>query len=226
MKRLVSASLGLLALTAMPAAAADLPRGVMPYKAPVTMSAFNWTGFYAGLHGGYGWASSNGINLEGGFFGGQIGYNWQALGSPWVFGIEFDSAWADMGRTDVYGTAIGTLTAKSRAYYIGSLRPRIGYAWDRTMLYGTGGLAWATNRLTVSNTLGGFTASASDTQTHFGWTIGGGVEHAFAPYLTGKVEYLYTAYGSETYFSTISGGVSADAGSHTIKVGVNYLFYR
>ena len=108
---------------------------------------------------------------------------------------------------------------------MGSLRPRIGYAWDRTMLYVTGGLAWVTNRLTVSSTVGGFTASLSDTKLHLGGAIGVGVEHAFAPYLTGKVEYLYTAYGSETYFSPISGGVSADAGSHTVKVGVNYLFH-
>ena len=226
MKRLVSASLGLLALVATaPASAADLPRGVMPYKAPVTMSVFNWTGFYAGLQTGYGWASSSGIDLQGWFLGGQIGYNWQAMGSPWVFGIELDSAWADLGRTDTFATGAGTLSVESRAHYMGSLRPRIGYAWDRTMLYVTGGLAWVTNRISVNATVGGFTAGISDTQTHIGGTIGLGVEHAFAPNWTGKLEYLYTAYGSKTYFSSIAGGVSADADSHTLKIGLNYLFH-
>ena len=226
MKRLMSAALGLFALmAAAPASAADLPRGV-PYKAPVMMSVFNWTGFYAGIHGGYGWASSDGIDLRGGFVGGQVGYNWQAMGSPWVFGIEFDSAWADMGRTDVFATGAGILSVESRAHYMGSLRPRIGYAWDRTMLYLTGGLAWVNNRISVNATVGGFTAGISDSQTHLGGTIGVGVEHAFAPNWTGKVEYLYTAYGSETYFSSIGGGFSADATSHTIKVGLNYLFNR
>lgn len=224
MKRFVCAALGLLGLVAAaPASAADLPRN-MPYKAPVMMSVFNWTGFYIGVHGGYAWASSDGIDLQGGFLGGQVGYNWQAVGSPWVFGIELDSAWADLGRTDTFATAAGTITAATRAHYMGSLRPRIGYAWDRTMLYVTGGLAWVNNRITVSGTVGGFTASLSDNQTHLGGAIGVGVEHAFAPYLTGKAEYLYTAYGSETYFSSIAGGVRADAASHTLKVGLNYLF--
>jgi outer membrane immunogenic protein len=225
MKRFLSAGFGALALiAAVPASAADLPRGV-PYRAPgMVMSVYNWTGIYVGVHGGGGWASSGGIGMEGWFLGAQIGYNWQPVGSPWVFGIELDSAWADMGRTDTYATSIGTLSAESEASYTGSLRPRIGYAWDRTMLYLTGGLAWMSNRLTVNSTLGGFTAGLRDTQTHFGGAIGAGAEHAFAPYLSGKLEYLYTAYGSETYFNTISGGTSADAGSHTLKVGLNYHF--
>jgi|SoiMethySBSTD1v2_1073268.scaffolds.fasta_scaffold07889_2 outer membrane immunogenic protein len=224
MKRFVSAALGLVALAAAtPASAADLPRS-MPYKAPVMMSVFNWTGFYAGIHTGYGWASSNGIDLQGWFLGGQLGYNWQAVGSPWVFGIEFDSAWADMGRTDTFATGAGVISVSSRAHYMGSLRGRIGHAWDRTMLYVTGGVAWVNNRLSVNTTVGGFTSGLSDTQTHFGGTIGLGVEHAFAPNWTGKIEYLYTSYGSKTYFAGIAGGVSADADSHALKVGLNYLF--
>jgi outer membrane immunogenic protein len=226
MKRFACAALGLLALVASaPASAADLPRGVMPYKAPMMMSGFNWTGFYAGLHGGYGWASSSGVNLEGSFFGGQLGYNWQALGSPWVFGIELDSAWANLGNTQTVATGAGVVTASSRAHYMGSLRPRIGYAWDRTMLYATGGLAWVNNTLSVAATVGPFTAGASSSQTHLGGAIGAGIEHAFAPYLTGKVEYLYTAYSHETYFSGIAGGISAGANVHTLKVGFNFLFH-
>ena len=88
-----------------------------------------------------------------------------------------------------------------------------------------GGLAWITNRISVNATVGGFTAGISDTQTHWGGAIGVGVEHAFAPYLSGKVEYLYTSYGANTYFAAIAGGVRADADSHTLKVGLNYLFH-
>lgn len=223
MKRFVFVGLGLLALAAAPASAADLPRGV--YKAPVMISAYNWTGIYVGLHGGYAWGSSNGVDLTGGFIGGQIGYNWQAAGSPWVFGFELDSAWADLGRTDTVVSGSSTVvTVASRAHYMGSLRPRVGYAWDRTMLYLTGGLAWASNKVSVSATAGAFTAGISDTQTHLGGTIGTGVEHAFTPNLSGKIEYLYTAYSRETYFPGIGGGVSADADTHAIRLGLNYNF--
>lgn len=225
MKRLMIAALGALALVAVaPASAADLPRGPVYKAAPMMMSGFNWTGFYAGLHGGFGWASSDGIDLQGYFLGGQVGYNWQAMGSPWVFGIELDSAWANLGRTDTFAVGAAAVSVETRAHYMGSLRPRIGYSWDRTMLYVTGGLAWVNNRISVNATAGGLAAGISDNQTHLGGAIGVGLEHAFAPYLSGKVEYLYTSYGSKTYFSGIGGGINADADSHTLKAGFNYLF--
>jgi outer membrane immunogenic protein len=59
---------------------------------------------------------------------------------------------------------------------------------------------------------------------HIGGVVGAGVEHAFAPNWSGKVEYLYSSYGKETYFNTFAGGFSADADTHTVKVGLNYHF--
>ncbi len=221
MKRSLIAGLGLLTLiAAAPASAADLPRQ-SPYRGPAMVSGFNWTGAYLGLHAGYGWGGSNGIDMRGGFVGGQIGYNWQGMGSPWVLGVEVDSAWANMGQTSTATGGGVAVSVKSEANYIGSARARIGYTWDRTMLYATGGLAWASNKIDVNATSGGFTAGISDRQTHFGGAIGAGIEHAFAPNWSGKLEYLYTGYGSKTYFSSL-GGISADANSHTLKVGLNY----
>lgn len=224
MKRYVFAGLGLLALvSAVPASAADLPRQ-MPYKAPAYVTGFNWTGFYVGVHGGYGWGSStDDLDLRGGFVGGQVGYNWQAMGSPWVFGVEFDSAWADFGRTDTFVVPAGIVSVTSDANYVGSFRGRVGYAFDRTMLYVTGGVGWINNEIRVNATVGPFTAALSDSKMHVGGVVGAGLEHAFAPNWTGKVEYLYASYGSETYFSGIGGGISAGADTHTIKVGLNYL---
>src|SRR4051795_12376427 len=89
--------------------AADLP--VKAHPAPVMAPVWNWTGFYIGINGGYSWGHSsrdlnffnplNGValatgtgggrNMDGGLFGGQIGYNWQV--SSWVFGLEFDAQW-------------------------------------------------------------------------------------------------------------------------------------
>jgi outer membrane immunogenic protein len=222
MKRLL-AGIGLMVLVAAPAAAADLPRQGMPYKAPGYFG-FNWTGFYLGLHAGYGWGDSSGVDLDGGLIGGQIGYNWQAVGSPWVFGIELDSAWADFGSTSTVAGAGVLVSVNSNADYMGSLRGRIGYAfWDRTMFYATGGVAWMNNEVTVVATSGPFTAGVSDSKTHVGGTIGVGVEHAFAPYFSAKAEYRYTAYGSESYFGSL-GGVSLDADTHMFLVGANYRF--
>jgi outer membrane immunogenic protein len=223
MKRLL-AGFGLIALAVASAAAADLPRQGMPYRAPSYVAGYNWTGFYVGLHAGYGWGDANGVDLNGGFIGGQVGYNWQAMGSPWVFGVELDSAWADFGSTNTVAGSGVLVAVNSDANYMGSLRGRVGYAvWDRTMLYATGGVAWLNNEISVVATSGPFTAGISDTKTHIGGTIGVGIEHAFAPNLSAKAEYRYTAYGSETYFSSL-GGVSLDADTHKFLVGANLRF--
>lgn len=89
MRRVLLASVALLSFGIGTSVAADLPRS-MPTKAPAVVPiAYNWTGFYLGLNGGYGWGSSDwsggivGSNSPDGWLvGGTIGYNWQGLGSP------------------------------------------------------------------------------------------------------------------------------------------------
>jgi outer membrane immunogenic protein len=95
MKRSLAAAVGFLGLVlAMPASAADLPRG-STYKAPAYVAQYNWTGFYLGINGGGGLGDLhwNGLPSQqpvGGMIGGTAGYNWQGRGSPWVFGLEGD----------------------------------------------------------------------------------------------------------------------------------------
>jgi outer membrane immunogenic protein len=225
MKRLV-AGVGLLVLgVAAPAAAADLP-GNIPDKAGPYVSPVDWTGFYVGLHGGYGWGSSGGLELDGGFIGGQIGYNWQVRDTGWILGLELDSAWADFGSSSAVAGPGVLVSVNSSTDYIGSFRARLGYAfWAKTMLYATGGVAWANNELIVSATAGPFTTGLTDSKTHIGGTIGAGLEHAFAPYLSGKAEYRYTAYGNETYFGSL-GGIGLDPDTHMFLVGANFRFGR
>jgi outer membrane immunogenic protein len=225
MKRSLFAGLNLLAIVVVaPAAAADLPTG-MPQISPayIAPSFYNWTGFYIGAHGGYAWGTGN-LDLDGGFVGGQIGFNWQPVGTPWMFGLELDSAWADIGKSVTVATAVGALNVSTNANYMGSFRGRIGYAFERTMIYATGGLGWIRNEITVSSTLRGFFVGASDSKYLTGGLIGAGIEHAFAPSWTIKGEYIYGFYNSAKYFEPVAGGFSTDPDVQTVKLGVNYLF--
>src|SRR5579864_2048423 len=87
MKRLVLAGIGALAVMTImgPANAADIARRqAMPTKAPMYEAPYNWTGFYVGINGGYGWGTSNvaapfpgSSDTHGGLVGGTMGYNWQ-----------------------------------------------------------------------------------------------------------------------------------------------------
>ena len=214
-KKILLTTTGLIALGMAPAIAADL--AARPYtKAPAAAIAINnWTGFYIGAMGGYASQNDGGnpLTQKGGFAGGTVGYNWQ-MGNL-VLGIEADAAWADI--SDTVG-ATGIATFGSNIEDMGTVRGRIGYAVDQVLFYGTGGFAWADNKVTT--TLGAL--SASDSQVHIGWTAGAGIEYMFAPHWSLKGEYLYRSFSSENYFSGLlsSGTVSFHSG----QVGVNYHF--
>ena len=167
MRKLLLATTALAALVGAPAFAADMAARV--YKAPPPVAPmFSWTGFYVGLNGGYGWghdpvsfsaANAAGVpyfaggavpggvttNPAGGLFGGQIGYNYQW--SSFVAGIETDIDWASIkGNGAVSTTAVGfapfTTTVQQKLTSLGTFRGRLGFAADRALFYGTGGLAY------------------------------------------------------------------------------------
>lgn len=216
MKKILLMTTGLIALGIVPATAADL--AARPYtKAPAAAIAINnWTGFYIGAMGGYAQENSDGLgSISGGFAGGTLGYNWQ-MGNV-VLGIEADAAWADVGAT-VGSPAI--LALETRIRDMGTVRGRVGYAFDQVLIYGTGGYAWADNRLTVS-ALG---LSASDSKIHSGWTLGAGVEVMFAPKWSVKAEYLYRSFEGQTYFANVAPIASGTLNLNSVQVGVNYHF--
>ena len=164
-----------LVVLATSASAADLAaRGPASYtKAPAMATPLtNWSGFYAGVMGGYGWSNdSGGASFKGGFGGGTVGYNWQA--GPVVFGFEADAAGSNIKAS---ATSQGVVVNDSiRA--LGSATGRVGFAVNSALLYAKGGYAWANNRV---NALAGG-ASFTDSKVHSGWTIGGGVEYMFLP---------------------------------------------
>ena len=147
-----------------------------------------------------------------------MGYNWQ--NGNLVFGLEADAAWADVGAT--VGILPGLVSVNDTIRSMGTVRGRLGYAFDQVLLYGTGGYAWADNRITAT-ALG---VSISDSQFHSGWTVGAGVEVMFAPKWSVKAEYLYRSFQSETYnFPGIATNVaSGTLNLNSVQVGVNYHF--
>jgi outer membrane immunogenic protein len=210
-------ALGLVGATLLfagPALGADLgTKG--PLKAPPPLApVFSWTGFYVGGHGGYGWSDSQGTSMSGGFGGGQVGYNYQM--NNFVWGIEGDIAGADISQTETFGRVSATVKFDTLA----SLRGRFGIAYGNALFYGTAGGGWGNFKASAS--MDGFSASASTWLS--GWTAGAGVEYAFMPNWSGKVEYLHYGFGSETFGFLGVPITSGDFGVDTIKAGINYRF--
>ncbi len=207
------------------ASAADMPAR-MATKAVPYVALYNWTGFYAGVNLGYGWARASddlGLvgNLNGVIGGGQIGYNWQM--NNLVVGIETDFQGSGQ-RQSWAGTGVGfTATGSDRIRYFGTVRARVGYAFDRSLLYVTGGYAYTNVGADAAVTAGGVTTTSSSNTTKSGATIGAGLEYAFAGPWTAKAEYLYVDSGTVT----VSSGLFTDnlrIRNHIGRVGINYRF--
>lgn len=230
-----------LALGVVAAQAADLTYEPAPVvEAP---AAFNWTGFYIGVHGGVaagdfkypiGVGLGDTINLNGeleqdasgGFGGAQIGYNWQ-FNPNWVIGIEADIAASSYEGKVSANFNGGNLEAGSEVEWFGTVRARLGYAYDNLLLYGTGGLAYGDVKSSISgNIIGNIDESISDSST--GWTVGAGFEYGITQNITLKTEYLYVDLGNQTLYSASEGGsfinVESETKFHTLKAGLNYKF--
>ena len=202
------------------------------------------------------------------FGGGQIGYNYQFPSTPWLVGVEADIDASSIRGSSSYcpvatstgpgpGTGstfvLGCSTNSMKLEDFGTVRGRLGYAWDNLLFYGTGGWAWARSSSTLTNTCMGslcpghtspFTSSApSVTSTLGGWAAGGGFEWAFLPHWAFRVEYLHLQFNGVgtnyafsganniiTPFSTImipftgSAHLSSNSGFDLVRVGLDYTF--
>ena len=221
------------------ASAADLGRApVAPARAPVVAPApfYNWTGFYVGVQGGFGWADlertfvTTGVTLthevSGGLIGGTLGYNWQF--GAWVIGFEADYAWADLSRSVDTCAGILLVTCRAGLDTFGTARLRVGGAWGPALIYATGGLAGGRHLARVEDNLTG--ASAELSQNALGWTVGGGVEWGFYPGWSLKAEALYFDVDVDR-FSTVNNFVFVDPAGFdhrltgvVVRGGINYRF--
>jgi outer membrane immunogenic protein len=224
MKKLSLAVLAAAAFASQ-AQAADLGARRVEVPAAIVAPVFNWTGFYAGLNVGVGIANTNMAVVAPGIpgsgtglvAGGQIGYNHQI--NNFVIGVEGDLGYFGVNRG---GNALLGGQVFWKTSFDASIRARAGVAVDRTLLYVTGGVAFADIKLT-QNFVGG--GGATGSQTRVGWTLGAGIEHAVTQNWTVRAEYLYANYGSKGI--TANNGVTSPPISlqeHKIRLGVNYLF--
>jgi len=279
MRAILFAAAGVLAIGAIGSAhAADMGPPMLAKAPPPPPAWFNWTGFYIGGNFGGGWAHQDATlsgteaggftfsgtgtsNASGILGGGQVGFNWQ-FDPHWVLGVEADGDWAN-----ILGSHSGCSTFTTPAVFagivagcssfnqtlndFGTVRGRLGYAWNNILLYGTGGWAWGnssgTSKLTCITTLFGVCTAAGAGGTPFtggagsfsntlsGWSAGAGLEWGFLPNWTARIEYLHlefdgvaTNYPSSATILGIAGTtanhISSNNGIDVVRVGVNYLF--
>lgn len=249
------------------ASAADLP--AVYTKVPVAPPVFNWTGLYIGGFAGSAFADGNGVSSEavnaigGGYNGtvfptsygmnasflggGTIGYNWQAPNSSWVFGLEGEAGYLhlsgsaqDVNAARANLSPIDSVDSARLGDAYGVIAGRLGYTWDRTLIYAKGGVAFVERSASFNDSCvgpgapgcgGGFLViNSANTQATY--AVGAGIEYAFSNNWSLKGEYLYLGtrgnlLGSAN--SVLPAGVlytnsTSEPGIHTVKLGINYRF--
>jgi opacity protein-like surface antigen len=241
---------------------------VMPVKAPVREAlpavTVDWTGFYVGGLGGatFGtadWKYPGGEaspHIAGYDWGGDLGYNFQH--GRWVFGVEADMEKTNLAGGNACGPLIKTpngappptslhgpmfqLTCDAAASWIATAAARVGYTWDRALLYFRGGGAWTDERFAATcnsndpaqpctNTTpvpggGGFThiTGLGASTNAVGWIIGIGAEFALTREWSARAEWDYVGFGDRNLAA--SDGTALNAGVHVseVNIGVNYRF--
>ena len=265
MTKLLASLATFTALTAA-ASAADLPRRAPP---PIftPIPVFTWTGAYFGINAGYITSTKDSVTTVGVFpvntgvitgnrpgllrlpqdgftGGGQIGYNYQFTpGAGVVVGIEADASYTDMSRTRGFrGTAGGISTYRESLDYLGTVRGRLGYAFDRTLVYATGGFAYGdeTRRGLYQTAAGVPSFFGSRSRTDTGYAAGAGIEYALptdsflnffkSSAVTLKMEGLYYDLGRHTVpLIALPGSTGAYVSRFQNegvlgRVGLNYKF--
>jgi outer membrane immunogenic protein len=207
---------------ATPAIAADLPAGpVAPVPAGyVPYKNYSWSSVYLGGNVGYGFATASASvdgfevsseDLTGIIGGGQIGANYQI--GAFVFGVEgdFDAS----GQS--HNTSIPGISLTDKIDWVGTVRGRIGGAYDRWFFYVTAGGGEGKATTNIASPFG----SLSISKTRGVWVAGAGVEYGITDYLTARVEYLYLDTG-DVNLATIAGfNVTGRVQDNLIRGGLN-----
>ncbi|NOJ46525.1 outer membrane beta-barrel protein [Bradyrhizobium sp. WSM 1744] len=221
---LAGAAISALALGS-PALAAD-----MPLKAPYLRPAFDWSGFYVGGHTGYGRGSSNAVlsdpvavstnSVFSGPIGGvQAGYN-AHLPSGVVLGVEADLTFPNyIASNSIVSTLTGARSeVVEKLDYAGTVRGRLGFASGHWLLYATGGFAFAGERFTNTPDVG---PDQKHINVRPGWAAGAGVEYAFAPHWSVRLEYLYSQFDRADVRFPSGAEHSSTLDFQQVRIGLN-----
>jgi outer membrane immunogenic protein len=241
MKKWLAAA-ALLTLIGTPVMAADMrvatkapPRGV---PAPV----YSWTGCYIGVEGGGAWGRSrhisgdpgttglnitNDYDVSGGLVGAEAGCNYQV--ERWVFGVEGDWSWTDANGCSGHVVFPAYSGCTNNNWYA-TVTGRLGVAFDRSLVYAKGGVAFADQDHVI--TFNGVTTTDNPSNTRTGWTVGAGWEYALFDNWSAKIEYDFMDFGKESTtfnYSANPAGLqerwNIDQQVHVVKVGLNYRFH-
>ena len=239
--RIILTAASVLALSAA-ANAADVYSGPAGgYKDGPVFATANWAGWYVGANAGYGWSANDiavdqgyvsALSPSGGFGGGQIGYNWQGVWHPHlVLGIEADFQGADFSDSKTTSTNVFDESGKTSIDWFGTVRGRLGYAFDRTLVYATGGFAYgqvSDNYSFTNYSQPKYDTGVSRTQTQTGYVVGAGIEHKLTPAWSVKAEYQYINLGNDDFYDkatsskSIGYAPSKDVDLSTVRAGINY----
>jgi outer membrane immunogenic protein len=222
----------------------------MPLKAPPPVVVYSWTGCYVGGHVGGkagrtdaitfganiagvapGTRVADPIFVSGALAGAQVGCQYQFAGG-WLIGIEGDGSWvnADGQTNDIppFNTAFRDQVTE---HWLATARGKLGYAWDKWMVYATGGGAWAGVEKKVWNgtfVIAGAGPAAIQQNTLSGWTVGFGAEYALGYGWSIKGEYLYIDFSESTYFfgtnAVTLGEERVRLRQSVARFGMNYKF--
>jgi outer membrane immunogenic protein len=200
--------------------------------------------------------SGVGINQGGGVLGGgQLGCDYQ-FATNWVIGLAGDFSWTNINgsSTDPYAFADADslfggksgvpATMYDKTEWLATATGRVGYAWDRFMLYGKGGAAWEHSTDSIQNLAvwgthdaglcysGAYVAcNPSGTETNAGWTVGVGLAWAFADNWSAGIEYDHYGFGSHTVTLSdfnpgyvLSGPITVNQRIDAVKLTLDYRF--
>ena len=203
-------------------------------------SGSKWAGCYVGANAGGGWGEKSftdtgslgfplvgpdttlSFGMNGYLVGGQIGCTHE-IAPSWIVGIEGAFSAGDIsgnGQSPARKYPDGAFTAKTN--WIASITGRVGHSWGNWLAYVKGGAAWADDRYTAT-----FYGPLEGAETRSGWTLGGGLEWAFATNWSARLEYDYFDFGTSTVTFTQGanyGRTKVTQKIHAVLLGVNYYF--
>lgn len=236
----------------------------MPVKAPLLppVAVYNWTGCYVGAYGGSARGGRTTLTDRGNgtsayndslnhswtytlrgsaSAGGTLGCNWQSAGSAFVLGVEGEAGYLRLrgSAPDPTSPALDTVGRTQIGNFDGILAARVGFAADRVLFYGKGGIGFVRERDSVIDVCslapcGAGLVNASSSSQRASWAGGGGIEYAWSGNWSLKAEYLFlSAHRDHLLSGVITAGPATGVttawnehlrGISTVRVGLNYHF--